>query len=88
MSEPSQPPEQKPEEPALGLTQPILEQMQQAKARPSPSEIALLLAQIQAWDSERWRRWKEEQDEKWRRWKEEQEEKKREREEKVKHLQE
>jgi hypothetical protein len=84
MSEPSQPQEQKPpEEPTLGLPN-VLDQLKGAGPKPTPSEIALLLAQIQAWDSERYRRWKDEQDEKWRRWKEEQEEKKREREEKEK----
>jgi len=83
MSEqPTQPQEQK-EEPTLGLPN-VLDQLKGAGPKPTPSEIALLLAQIQAMDSERWRRWKEEQDEKWRRWKEEQEEKKREREEKEK----
>jgi hypothetical protein len=76
MSEPTQPPqEQKPEEPTLGLPN-VLEQLKGAGPKPTPSEIALLLAQIQAWDSERYRRWKDEQDEKWRRWREEQEEKK------------
>jgi len=74
-----QPQEQKAEEPTLGLPN-VLDQLKGAAPKPTPSEIALLLAQIQAWDSERWRRWKEEQDEKWRRWKEEQEEKKREKE--------
>jgi hypothetical protein len=80
MSEqPTQPQEQKPEEPTLGLPN-VLDQLKGAGPKPTPPEIALLLAQIQAWDSERYRRWKDEQDEKWRRWKEEQEEKKREKE--------
>jgi uncharacterized C2H2 Zn-finger protein len=79
MSEQPQPQEQKPEEPTLGLPN-VLDQLKGAGPKPTPSEIALLLAQIQAWDSERYRRWKDEQDEKWRRWKEEQEEKKKEKE--------
>jgi hypothetical protein len=76
MTEQAQPPqpEKTEEQPSLGIPN-IMEQMR-GGAKPSPSEIALLLAQIQAWDSERWRRWKEEQDERWRRWKDEQEEKK------------
>jgi hypothetical protein len=78
-TQPTQPQEQKPEEPTLGLPA-MLEQLKGAGPKPTPSEIALLLAQIQAWDSERYRRWKAEEDEKWRRWKEEQEEKKKEKE--------
>lgn len=65
-----QPEEEQKQEVEIGVPK-ILEGLKGGKV--TPTEAALLIAQVQAWDNEQWRRWKAEQDEKMRRWEKERE---------------